>query len=140
LDQAIAAVTGPQRDDLIALRSQLLSLVGDGTHDSELASQFSEVSSSDLLTEELKSLEGTKCQAPFDHKWGHTSYQNALITDVLIAGGPLDYDDAKVRVKNSLKNCSQFFKWNNCVAGQSLVSPSINFENETVQFLLGGTL
>ncbi|XP_046398945.1 zinc finger CCCH-type with G patch domain-containing protein [Ischnura elegans] len=34
------------------------------------------------ITDELKSLEGMRCQVPHSHEWGETSYHNAIVSQV----------------------------------------------------------
>lgn len=50
------------------------------------------------IEEELATLKGSKCQAPYKQKWGDVSYHNALVMSVDTSGSPTEMEHIKVRV------------------------------------------
>ncbi len=87
LDEGIAATSGAEREELISLKNQLLSLVALGESSSENSHQAGCSSHEHPPNDVEPHLElepGTKCNAPF-RSGHHTSYQNAIVTDVIPA-------------------------------------------------------
>lgn len=73
----------------------------------------------DLFQEDLKSLEGMKCQAPHKHSWGGVTYHNALVCGVIKTENQ-SFNDIQVRIfftnptHREMLPCPYFLEDSNC--------------------------
>lgn len=125
---------GEDKDNLLQLQidlKQLLELTQESlkqstsSQDNTLEDEYSlfmaemakegAVENNAKIDEDLKSLEGMKCRAPYKNDWGDVTYHNALVCTV-IPSEQIDYNEIKVKVMytnpthNKLLPCHYFLE------------------------------
>lgn len=128
IELAIDSATGPDHENLVLLQSEIRELINLTQEtlvnlqkqqsnvsidpDDPLASEYAlfkaelesenqasgSASTSETIEEDLKSLNGMKCQAPHKHHWGEISYHNALVCGTESTGDISTLEEIQVRV------------------------------------------
>ncbi|KAK7869320.1 hypothetical protein R5R35_012883 [Gryllus longicercus] len=125
---AINSATGPEHENLILLRSEIQELINltqetldnvirqqeslSRDSDDPLAKEYAlfkaelendsqietNVQKLESIEDDLKSLNGMKCQAPHKHQWGETCYHNALVCGAEPTSDISTMEEIQVRV------------------------------------------
>ncbi|XP_049804669.1 zinc finger CCCH-type with G patch domain-containing protein isoform X2 [Schistocerca nitens] len=109
------------KENMIQLRNkssdtvQNLSNDNSENEDWNSSSQNSSETTFNEIKEDFRSLEGLKCQAPYNHAWGSCSYHNAIISGVESMEDTNSIDAIQVRVfftnpvSKEMAPCEQYF-------------------------------
>lgn len=86
------------------------------TEDLNSSSHNSSETTFDEIKKDFQSLEGLKCQAPYSHAWGSSSYHNAIVSGVESMEGTNSIGAIQVRVfftnpvSKEMVPCEQYFE------------------------------
>ncbi|XP_071450225.1 zinc finger CCCH-type with G patch domain-containing protein [Hetaerina americana] len=81
IEERSAVEDDPFKDEYELFKAEVGSTLAESDSKNNVDAEDSSYDAADI-TDELKSLEGMRCQVPHSHEWGETSYHNAIVSQV----------------------------------------------------------